>query len=256
MVAYDVYAKVVDRQSHGFGVFLVNAEDNCLGEAVRLADEVGEVTRDRLGTGFECHFPFEILRPVFRVRDFAPVAVELAFGGTPSGRIRRGYDAVHPVRRQEPIIYPLPQAVCVDRVSEIPIRVFVVLPQWRGCHAKLKCWLEVFEDLTPVAFVACAPTVTLVDDDEIEEIRWVFVEQTRPPLVSSYRLIRREIHLAAHHRLALDLVASVAHGCEGLVLRIIDEDVAIGEKQDARPPVLSSPIPTRTPQHPAYLESD
>ena len=42
-----------------------------------------------------------------------------------------------------------------------------------------------------------------------------------------------------HDLAVLDLVAGIAEGGEGLVLRVVDEDVAVGEEEDARAAVLA-----------------
>ena len=49
-------------------------------------------------------------------------------------------------------------------------------------------------------------------------------------------------------------MARVPEGGEGLVLRVVDEDVAIREEQDARLAILPCPVPATRPQFPANLE--
>src|SRR6185437_14796257 len=51
-----------------------------------------------------------------------------------------------------------------------------------------------------------------------------------------------------------DLVARVPEGGEGLVLRVVNEDVAIRKEQDARLAMLPAPVPAARPEFPANLE--
>ena len=144
------------------------------------------------------------------------------------------------VRGEEAVVDALPQAVRVERVAEVEVGVAVVLAQRRGGHAELVGRLEVLEDLAPVALVAGAAAVALVDDDEVEEVGRVLAVEARPALVLGDGLVDGEVHLAALDRLAvLDLVARVAERREDLVLRVVDEDVAVGEVQDPRPAMLA-----------------
>ena len=160
---------------------------------------------------FSDNEPLEILGAVVSVRDLPAVAVNFALGGPPARRVHSGDDAVHAIRREESVIDALPQAVGVERIAEIRVRVAVVLPQRRRRHAELECRLEVLQDLAPVAFVPGAAAMALVHDDEVEEVAREFPDRARAGC-SSLRdgLIGREIHLAALDRLALDLPARVA----------------------------------------------
>lgn len=130
-----------------------------------------------------------------------------------SNRLLANYDfATHPMqarkpcsRHLKPVLNFLLQAVGVEWIAEIPVRVLVVLPQRRRRHAKLERRLEVFEDLPPVRLVAGAAPVALVYDDEVEEILRVLPVQPRSPLIPRDRLVCREVHLAAFYRFPLDL---------------------------------------------------
>jgi hypothetical protein len=71
--------------------------------------------------------------------------------------------------------------------------------------------------------------VALVDNDEVEEVWGEFLEEPEPPLVLGEGLVDREIHFAALDRIAaFNLVASVSECREDFILRLIDEDIAIG----------------------------
>ncbi len=46
----------------------------------------------------------------------------------------------------------------------------------RSSETELDGGLEIIEDAAPGTFIASAAAVALVDDDEIEEVAWVFAE--------------------------------------------------------------------------------
>jgi hypothetical protein len=90
--------------------------------------------------------------------------------------------------------------------------------------------------------------MALVDDDEIKEIGWVGFKQGHTTLVLSERLVDGKIHLAAFNRFAgFDLVPSITESSEDAVLRLVNEDVAVGQIKNARPAVFPGPIPPRRP---------
>ena len=120
----------------------------------------------------------------------------------------------------------------------------VVGAQRRGRHSELHGRAEVLEDLAPVALLPRAAAVALVDDDEVEEVGRELAVQARTDLVVGDRLVGREVHLAALASVAADdLVSRVAERREGLVLRVVDEDVAVGEIEDARLAELAGAVP-------------
>ncbi len=86
--------------------------------------------------------------------------------------------------------------------------------------------------------------MALIDDDQVEEIGRIVAEEPGAPLVLGKRLIDGEVHFAAFDDLAgFDLVAGVTEGGEGLVLRVIDEDVAVGKIEDAGLAMLACRVP-------------
>ncbi len=215
------------------------------------------MARDRLRAGLERERALEVLRPVLLVGDLAAVAVDVALRRPPSRGVDARDDAVDAVRREEAVVDAVAQAVRVDRVAEVAVGVLVVRAERRRRHPELHGRLEVLEDLAPVALLARAPAVALVDDDEVEEVGRELAVQAGAHLVVRDRLVRREVHLAALAGVAADdLVARIAERGEDLVLRVVDEDVAIGEVEDARLAELAGPVPAGRPQPPADLERD
>jgi len=69
-------------------------------------------------------------------------------------------------------------------------------------------------------------------------------EKPGAALIFRKRLIDGEVHFAAFDDLAgFDFVTGVAEGTERLVLGVIDEDVAIREKENARLAVPTGSVP-------------
>src|SRR5206468_4249879 len=151
-------------------MFLVDAEHDRLGESVARLQELGKVSSDRFGTRAKCNDFLEVLRRVLPVRDLAPEPVDISSAGAPAGCIVSRDDAVNAIRGQEAVLNSLPEAVLVDGVAEVQVRVSVIVTQRCCRHAELVCRLEVLQDFAPRAFVACAPTVALVYNNEIEEV--------------------------------------------------------------------------------------
>ena len=108
---------------------------------------------------------------------------------TAAGSIEIGNDAVDAVRSQEAIVDALPQAVRVERIAEVLVRVPVVLAKRRGGHAQLVGGLVVIQNFTPTAFVAGTAAVALVDDDQVKEVGGILPVQARTPFVFGDRLI-------------------------------------------------------------------
>jgi len=125
-----------------------------------------------------------------------------------------------------------------------------------GSEADLRGIAEVFEDLPPGGVVGGAAAMALVNDDEIEEPRRELAEELLPILqpgdglteaeidfvggVDAALLIEREreVDLGAvvafdGLRLSTQLRLDLAKGAEVDHHRLVDEDVAVGEEEDA-----------------------
>ena len=108
------------------------------------------------------------------------------------------------IRGQKTVINPLPQAVRIDRVSEIAVCVPVVLAQRCGGHAHLIRALKVFQNLPPVALIPSAAPMTLVHDNQVEEIPRVLPVEAWASLVVGNSLIGGKVHLAALYGFTLN----------------------------------------------------
>ena len=81
-----VGVQVVERLAHLVGVLLVHAEDDGLGEAVGLLEELGQVAGDGLGARPQGDHALEVLGVVLVVGDLAAVAVQLVLARAASRR--------------------------------------------------------------------------------------------------------------------------------------------------------------------------
>jgi len=236
-------------------VLLIDAEDDGLGEAVGLGQELGQVPGDRLGAGAERHDPLEVPGVILVVGDGSAVAVQLVLARAPAGRVPLGDHAMHPVGREEAVVDPLSETVLVDRVPEVQIGVAGLLAQRRGGHPELDRRLEVLQDDPPGTLVPRAPAVALVHDDEVEEVGREGPEEPHAALVLGERLVDPEVHLPALDPLArLDLAPRIAEFREEAVLGLVDEDVPVGEVEDPGTAMLARSIPAACPELPADLE--
>src|ERR1017187_7002369 len=98
--------------------------------------------------------------------------------------------------------------------------------------------------------------MALVHDDEVEEIPRIVAVKPGPVGVAGKSLVDREVHLAAFHRFAVDLVTRLPERRKYLRLRLVHEDVAIRKVQDSGTPIRSSFIPSGVPELPANLKGD
>ena len=86
ILLHQVGIQVVQGPAHLIGVFLIHAEDDGLGKAVGLLEEVGEVPGDGLGAGPQGDDALEILGVIFLIGDLPAIAVQfsLASGRQPA----------------------------------------------------------------------------------------------------------------------------------------------------------------------------
>src|SRR5205807_500820 len=224
---------------------------------VGAAQVFGQVPGHGLGPGTQRDDALEVAGVVFLVGNLPAEAVHVALAGPPAGGVPGRDYAVDAVRGEEAVVDALAQAVGVDRIPEIVVGVGVVLTARRGGHADLVGRLEVVQDLPPVAVVAGAAAMAFVNDNQIKKIAGVFAIETRPALIAGNGLVGGEIHFAALHGFAmLDFPARVAERREGPGHGIVDQDIAVGKVENARPAVPARAVPARRPQFPADLESD
>ncbi len=258
VVLDEVGVEVDEGRAHFGGVFLVHAEHDGLGETIGFLEKIGQMAGDGLRAGAQGHAALEVGGGIDFVGDFAAVAVEVALAGAPTGGIPLGHDAMDAVGGEKAVVDALAEAVGIDGVAEIEVGVAVVGAQGRGGHAELAGGGEVFEDFAPVGFVLGGAAMAFVHDDEIEEVGFEFLVEAGAALVLGDGLVSGEVEFAAvDDPAAFDAVAGVAEGGEHLVLGIIDEEIAVGQIEDAGlAGRVALHVPLGFPKLPADLEGD
>src|SRR5665213_629471 len=183
--------------------------------------------------------------------------------------IERGRDLPDLERRKEPVVDAVLQRIDVDGVAEIRVRVCVVVSLGGRCESELHRRREVLEYAAPVTLVVGAASVTLINDDEVEEVGWILTEVRR------WRTV--VIRFPTHERLKdceeqatvlrdLSLLRDVgrvdAHECVlgesgERVVSLIGEDVSVGQKENARSAFrFSAQVPPTIEELPRNLESN
>src|SRR5438094_10030421 len=71
--------EIIQRGAHVGGVFLINTENDCFREAVRLVQKISEMLRNRFGPLEQSNFSFEVRRSVNRVWNATPIAINIIF---------------------------------------------------------------------------------------------------------------------------------------------------------------------------------
>ena len=143
-------------------------------------------------------------------------------------------DAHHLVGREKTVVDPLPERVGVDRVAEVVDVGNLLGLLGRGGQADLGGGREVFENLAPGRVGGGAAAMALVDDDQIEEVGAELLVDVSLFFGAGHRLIEREVDLIGLVGLPLlDLGHGRAERLEVVGHGLIDQDVAVGQKQDA-----------------------
>src|SRR5947207_1883159 len=145
-----VAIEIIQCSAHVGGVFLINTEDDCFREAIGLVQKISEMLCNRFGPLEQSNFSFEVRRSVNLIWNASPVAINIIFTRPPTRRIPLSDDTVDSIWREKAVFDSLPQAVLVNWIAEVKVRVASFIAQRCGCHAKLVGGLEVFENLAPV----------------------------------------------------------------------------------------------------------
>src|SRR6266571_2134052 len=115
--------KVVQCSAHIRGVFLINTEDDCFREAIGLVQKISEMLCNRFGPLEQSNFSFEIRCSVNLVWNATPIAINIIFTRPPTRRIPLSDDTVDSIWREKAVFDSLPQAVLVNRVAEVKVRI-------------------------------------------------------------------------------------------------------------------------------------
>ncbi len=253
--AHQIAIQIVQCLPHFGSVFLIDAKDDCLREAIGLVQKISEMLCNRFGSLEQSNFSFEVRRSINLVWDATPIAINIIFTRPPTRRIPLSDDAVDSIWRKKAVFNSLPQTVLVNRIAEVKVRVASFIAQRCGCHAELVGGLEVFEDLAPIRIFAGAAAVTFIDDDQIEEVRRVLFIQAGSTFILCQRLIDREINLAALNSVSVfDLRAGVAELGEDFIFGIVNQNIAVRQVENFRTAMLAGSVPARIPKLPTDLK--
>ena len=187
------------------------------------------------------------------------VGVKLVVVNVASGNL-------HPIGGQETVFDALFQGVRIDRVAKIAVGVHVHIPSRGGRHSQLHGRLVILQQLPPLTLIVGSASVTLVNDDKIEKIRRILlVIGLTGGVVRHERLEDGEIQVAGfRHAVLMFLVVQqiggdALHGILGellkVVLRLIGQDVAVADEENAGFLSGAVVVPVGFVKLPANLES-
>ena len=75
------------------------------------------------------------------------------------------------VGRKETLLNTLQERICIDGITEVIEVICAGLRFGRGSHTNLRGTAEILQHLTPSGIIFCTATVTLINNDEVKEIR-------------------------------------------------------------------------------------
>src|SRR3989339_929602 len=84
------------------------------------------------------------------------------------------FDSLYLKGREKTIVYTFLERVRINRLAKITIRIDVVFSFWCCSKSELYCRRKVLQNTSPITFIVCTTPMTLINDDKIKEIRWVF----------------------------------------------------------------------------------
>ena len=144
---------------------------------------------DDLRPGAKRHPRLEVLRAVFGVPNLVPIPIEFALDGRSASSIVVGYDAVHPVRRQEAVGNALVQTVEAKRIAEVGVSDCVLFATRRRGHPDLGCGLDPLQYFTLGVVLPRSIPVALVHRDQVEEVPTALAKEAGSAVVSCHRLV-------------------------------------------------------------------
>ena len=148
--------------------------------------------------------------------------------------------------REESIIDPLGEGVFIDGLTEIVIRIDIIIALRSSSESEVYRSGEIPQYFCPVPIFSCSSTMTLIDDDEIEKVRIISVIvgfeyfiRTLFTCTSDECLIDREKYIGIGRddssffldEFTIDLEDIFFERIEG-IHRLIYEDIAISEDED------------------------
>ena len=212
----------------------VLAEDDGLGEAIRRLEKLGDLGGDQDRALFEYQIAVIVAVVVFAILDGMTKLVGLPQRRSPAVQIPVKPDPDHLIGRQKAVRDALPQGVAVEGLAEVVDVGYLLGFLGGGRHPDLGSRGEVFEHLAPGGIVRGAAPVTLVHEDQIEEVRGELPVDFLLLLGPGHGLIEAEIDLKRLvHPAVGDLGQGLAEGLEIVGLGLVGQDIAIHQEEDA-----------------------
>ena len=207
-------------------------EDDGLRHPSVLAQPSGDAAGDHLGASLEDDVLVIVGRSVFPILDLIAVVVLLPLLRTPAHHVHIKSDADHLVRREESVLDSLFERIGIDRLPEVGDVRHLAGFLRRRRHAEMDGIGKIGEYFTPRRILPRAPTMALVNHDEVEvSLIKVFVVflSVRPDEL----LVKGKVDVVCRIEFAvLDLGHHLAEWLEVLHHRLVDEDVAVGEEEN------------------------
>ena len=138
------------------------------------------------------------------------------------------------IRRKEAVFYSLLEAIGVYRFVEIVEVIGIFLTFGRSGQTDLGSTAEIFEHLAPCGVLLGTASVTLIDDDQVEEVRVELqIRLLLVILVGDELLIERHVQFVGRVKLlAFDLGHNLLERFEVLRHCLVNQDVTVGEIED------------------------
>ena len=135
---------------------------------------------------------------------------------------------------QKTIVYAFLQAVCIEGLVEIADVRLVAGLLGRSRHTQLNGIAEILQNFTPVAVVLGTASMTLINDDHIEELGFEELLILLFAIFSYQLLIEREVDFMSSSLTVLvlliaNLMNGVGQWLEILFDRLVNQHVAIGQ---------------------------
>ena len=213
-----------------------------------LLQELGYLHGNELGTFVKddvlVHIPL-VIDAVFN--DIA-VFVFLTCPGSPALQIKIEVHPDHFVGRKKTVFYALLEGIAVDWFTKV-IDIGDLFGLFRCRRQAEMCGRrKIVQNLPPGEVSFGTAPVTLINYDKVKEIRGELFVDILLFFVSGNRLVQRQVNLKRLVDLALaDLGHRRTERLEVVVFGLINENVAVGQKQDAF-------LLSRLPQSPDNLE--
>lgn len=212
----------------------VVAEDDGFLKRIGGLEEFGNLLRHQLGPRLDNQGAVHVLEVVDAVFDQLAILIEHAFGWPPALQVFIEVDTHHFVGGEKAVFDALLQGVAVNRLTEVSDAGYFFGFLWCGGKADMGGAGEVFEDFTPGGILGGAAAVAFVDHDQVEEVAGELLVDVHLFFGTGDGLIERQVDFVGGIDLAFgDFGHRLAEGLEVVVFGLVDQDVAVGQKQDA-----------------------